>query len=163
MKRTPMPPRAVPLRRQAMNRAVATQPPPAPGETRSRKRSDRRTVRVDPLWAPARTVALIRDGYRCAVCARPAGEVNHRVPRRMGGRLNDPERHRPDRLVSLCRDHHHIAETVDRAWGIRTGLFVPGNVPATEWPVLYRDGWHLLTPDARRVPVNPNRASELMN
>lgn len=102
-----------------------------------------------------------RDGYSCVICGTATREVNHRVPRGMGGRMNDPDRHSPDRLISLCRDHHHAAEVVERGKAYTIGLFVPAGRVAALWPVKTRHGWVQLTSLGTRHPISEARAKEL--
>jgi hypothetical protein len=102
-------------------------------------------VKPDPLWRPAREWALTRDAGRCVICGDVADEVNHRVPRQMGGRNADPTRHAIAKLVSTCRGCHDTYERHDRAEGYRLGFFVPVGSRPSGWPVLYRGRWALLT------------------
>jgi len=52
-------------------------------------------------WAQRRSLALVRDGYKCQDCQEPATQVHHTTYERVGAeRLED--------LVSLCQRCHRI-------------------------------------------------------
>ena len=54
-------------------------------------------------WQKLRPVVLVRDGWLCRVCGRPAGKsahVDHIVPKRQGGTDE------LDNLQTLCQSCH---------------------------------------------------------
>jgi 5-methylcytosine-specific restriction endonuclease McrA len=59
---------------------------------------------ASPQWLALRRAALLRDGYRCAVCGRIVdgreAHVDHIQPRLHGGTDT------LDNLQTLCRAHH---------------------------------------------------------
>lgn len=103
---------------------------------------------------PTRVRAAIaaRSGGRCELCGRPAEEIHHRRPRRMGGTLWG-DIHSPANLVHLDRPCHHWAETwsaLADAAGVR--LVHRGDVDPAAVPVWLRTvngtGWWLIRADA---------------
>lgn len=105
-------------------------------------------------WATAREAAMQREQYRCGICGYRASEVNHRVPRKMGGRNNDDNKHALSRLIACCSDCHDRYERHARSDGYRVGFFVPDGIVASEYPVLYRDVWALLDDDGNVIAVD---------
>ena len=65
-----------------------------------REANDRRRP-SSTAWRRARARALRRDGYRCVQCRRPAEEVDHIVPRAMGGSV-----YALGNLQSMCKQCH---------------------------------------------------------
>lgn len=51
-------------------------------------------------WPATRRRILDRDGQRCYRCGRHATDVDHIVPRHLGGSDDD------DNLAAICRDCH---------------------------------------------------------
>lgn len=64
-------------------------------------------------WQSTRRRILQRDRERCRVCNRPGFEVDHIVPRRLGGSNEDKN------LWVLCREHHAAKTGKERADGTR--------------------------------------------
>lgn len=64
-------------------------------------------------WRRAREAALQRDGYRCVQCGHAAEEVDHIVPRAMGGSVYDL-----NNLQSMCKPCHK-RKTAQQAGEIR--------------------------------------------
>ena len=108
----------------------------------------------------------VRDGFRCVRCgislAVSAGSRHHRMRRRDGG-------HSVAQLILLCGSgttgchgyvHAYPANARANGW-ILPALRKPPLDPC-EVPVLYVDGWHLLTEEGLRVRVPESRAIELM-
>jgi 5-methylcytosine-specific restriction endonuclease McrA len=90
----------------------------------------------------ARKPAILRrDGFRCRVCGVTARigeslEVDHIVPRRMGGALRDP-----DNLRALCGDCNRTkgGQMMSDAEILRRrGLSPPVRIGAGLGPLLYR-------------------------
>jgi 5-methylcytosine-specific restriction endonuclease McrA len=52
---------------------------------------------VQVCWGRARRFVLDRDRHRCRICGRPATDVDHIWPRRLGGSDH------PGNLQALCR------------------------------------------------------------
>jgi hypothetical protein len=95
-----------------------------------------------------------RDGHLCAMCGNSGDQplqIQHRIPRQMGGRSRDPDAHSLDRLVTIGARCHVWVES-HRIAAIQYGFLVPAGVAATEVKVLYWDGWFQLTADGRRIP-----------
>lgn len=113
----------------------------------------RKKNRADPLWSAARSVALDRDEGRCCRCGDLATEVHHRRLKGAGGSTL-PDRHRPDRLVSLCAVcHDWVHGALNRRPAEAAGLIVRRTHDTLTTPVLTRHGLLLLTADARCLPV----------
>lgn len=110
-------------------------------------------TRVDD-WHTARQAAIVRDAWRCAKCRTTTHlDVHHRAPRGMGGSSN-PNRHNPDRLLTLCRTCHDWVET-HRTHAYRNGWLIrTGTDPATV-PTLIAGRWWLLHPDGGRTETRP--------
>jgi len=105
-----------------------------------------------PEWPEARQVALVRDLNRCMICGHLATDPHHRVVQGMGGRANDPDRHAPEKLVSLCRAHHTQVH-LQRELAGELGYFVePGEDPAAKLVWAPADSsWFELMPSGVRV------------
>jgi hypothetical protein len=103
---------------------------------------------IDPLWPVARLVALHRDRYTCCRCGQPGGDVHHRVALQAGGALNNPARHDPPRLVTLCRDCHGWVHGHPAAANGAGFVLFAGEDPAAT-PVHMHHGTALLTQDGR--------------
>jgi hypothetical protein len=98
-----------------------------------------------------------RDGYACIICGSTRQlTTQHRVARGMGGSL--PEWiNGPANLITLCGSgttgchgwvEAHPMFSREAGWSVRRGLVLPADVP-----VLYPEGWVLLTDD--RFDVRP--------
>ena len=106
----------------------------------------------DRLWPPSRRQALARDGGLCRRCGDQASEVHHRRVRGMGGSMDDPTRHRPDRLVSLCAACHRWVH--DNPFAAKVaGWTVPRPRRTENTPVHTTTGWLLLAVDGSTYPV----------
>lgn len=57
-------------------------------------------------WEAARKAALERDAGACRRCLRPATEVHHRAPRKMGGTKDEGIAFGLANLLSACRECH---------------------------------------------------------
>lgn len=77
-----------------------------------REANDRRRP-SSTAWRRARERALLRDGYRCVTCRRPAEEVDHIIPRAMGGDV-----YALGNLQSMCKQCHK-RKTAQQAGQIR--------------------------------------------
>lgn len=80
-----------------------------------REASDRRRLNSS-TWRSVRQAALRRDNYRCRKCRAAAEEVDHVLPRAMGGAVYDLQN-----LQSLCKPCHK-AKTSREALAIRQYL-----------------------------------------
>lgn len=135
-----MPDRAAPIRRSAINSAAPLRNP------------GRRTYRAkppkngpDPEWPAAKAVALNRDSYRCRKCGAPTRIVHHRRLKGSGGSTH-PDRHRPDRLVSLCLVcHDWVHGDNNRKAAEALGLIVPRTLDTREVPVHTLEGRFIFT------------------
>lgn len=115
-----------------------------------------------PTWPEDRQVALQRDFNRCIICGHLATEVHHRVVQGMGGRSNDPDRHTPEKLVSMCSGHHTYVH-LQRELAHDLGYFLkPGEVPEKRyvwcptdfcWYELMTSGIRLAWPNLRSPEV----------
>jgi 5-methylcytosine-specific restriction enzyme A len=77
-------------------------------------------------WSKARIAVLERDEYNCVKCGRPATDVHHRQPKKMGGTKNARIVYGLANLVSLCRlchswIHGNPNESYDAGWLVRSG------------------------------------------
>jgi len=154
MRRSPMPDRRHPLRSRG---ARATQP-----ESDDDDVCDS-FLPADPDWPIARMVVLRRDRFTCCRCGQPGSDAHHRVALMMGGRLDDPRRHNPERLVCLCRQchnwvHTHIAAARPAGYIIATADILdattddPLGDAAAAKPVRMIGGLMLLGKDGRMTP-----------
>lgn len=100
-----------------------------------------------------REIAWVRDLYRCVICGEKVDDGHHRVPKGMGGRSNDEDRHRPDRVVSVCRKHHVPAIHAYPELASTLGYFVLKGENAWEKPIWYpKEGcWFTLTEGGTRI------------
>ena len=112
----------------------------------------RTVVPRDRTWPPARLDALTRDGGVCQRCGDPATAVHHRRVRGMGGGMDDPTRHRPDRLVALCGPCHRWVHG-NPFQAKAGGWIVPRPQRTEDTPVKTRSGWLLLAVDGSTYPV----------
>ena len=86
-------------------------------------------------WSKARKEALLRDEGKCLRCRKPAADVHHRRPKKMGGTKNEYTAFGMANLVSLCRKcHNDIHAHPEQAY--RTGYLVhswddPAHIPIT--------------------------------
>lgn len=93
-------------------------PPTTSEENRERRAAMRREAndRQRPSsadWRRARAAALQRDRYRCVKCGRAAEEVDHIIPRAMGGPV-----YNLTNLQSMCKPCHK-RKTAGQAGQIR--------------------------------------------
>jgi hypothetical protein len=123
--------------------------------TTARLRASRRELeRVRPL-------VYERDGGLCAMCGNSGDQplqIQHRIPRQMGGRSRDPDAHALDRLVTIGAKCHDWIERHERSQAVKYGYLVPAGLAAAEVAVLCWDGWFQLTADGQRIPVPDHRA-----
>lgn len=159
MKRTPMPPRSVPL---TASLPLQRQHPKVAGKRKPGK------VRQDRLRAAAQVIVRRRSGGRCEAttiapdaldfadadlreqfrCLMPGVDYQHRRARGMGGSLDETTETAAD-LIHTCRVHHDAVEHVNRAMGRKLGWVIFHGVnddPATI-PCLLWCGWVLLDTD----------------
>ena len=108
----------------------------------------------DPLWPIAKLVTLKRDRFTCANCGQAGGDPHHRFARQIGGRLDDPHRHDPQRLITCCRRCHnwvHDHPTAAKA----IGFIVTTAEDALRVPVQTWTGLVLLGHDGRMTTTIP--------
>ena len=100
-----------------------------------------------------REIAWVRDLYRCVICGERVDDGHHRVAKGMGGRSNDEDRHRPDRVLSCCTRHHipfiHRFPALSAALGY---IVLAGEIAETK-PVWYQKEqcWFTLTQGGTRL------------
>lgn len=58
----------------------------AVGSTARRASSSRRRFGSTRRWRRLRSLVLMRDGHRCATCGGYGNDVDHVIPRALGGR-----------------------------------------------------------------------------
>lgn len=122
---TPLSSSAAPMQRAAFTRKVTASPRKvtqqrSPASPLRGSAPKPRGISDDPEWPAARLVALDRDLGACRRCGHRATDVHHRFLLGAGG-SDDPDRHRPDRLISLCRAchtwaHEHRNEAKALGW-----------------------------------------------
>lgn len=137
MKRTPLPPRAKPMRRSWFRH----------------KRSQKRRA-VDRAMATARQQLVERDRY-CILCNQPGDDPHHRLPQGSGGALNDPTAASLSRLVLLCRKHHDWVESHRRFAGFLGLIVRHGIVPPAEVPLFHHGRWVLIDDGGCVLPCDP--------
>lgn len=127
--------------------ALKSSAPTRPREFKPKPKPPKRAktrAESDPEWTPARLGALDRDGGRCCRCGHRATEVHHRISLQMGGSTH-PDRHRFDKLVSLCSACHGWAHGNDPA-RVDHGYVIEHHVDAWTVPLLTLNGPRWLTP-----------------
>ena len=109
-----------------------------------------------PTWPTDRAVVWTRDLERCVLCGQRVQDGHHREVQGMGGRAHDDDRHRPDRVLSVCRVDHGLIHGADRELATALGYFVDHSdltVTSEDQPVWYKAEkcWFLLTPGGTRL------------
>lgn len=144
MKRSEMPPRAVPLARSALKSNASGHHKPAKAK---------RPRDTGPSSAVLRILQVRSEGL-CEFwqCLDDAHHSHHRRPRKMGG-SSAPDTNLPSNLLRLCPPHHDWIES-NRSKALELGLLLHATAKPAEVPVYLRYGLVLLGDDGTWTATN---------